>query len=127
IPDVIVVNKADHPGADAVVREVRAALSLGPEPERPVPIVRTDALHGAGIRELAERIEEHREAIRGAGVLEQRRRRNLRAEVLGLATQRLRRRLEEAAAADPRATELLDEVAARRLDPATAALRLLEE
>jgi LAO/AO transport system kinase len=80
-----------------------------------------------GIPELVERINEHRAAIASAGVLEERRRRNLRAEVLGLATVRLRRRLEDAADADPATAALLDEVAARRLDPASAAARLLEE
>ena len=125
IPDVIVVNKADQRGADAAVREVRGALSLGGERERRIPIVRTDARQGTGIPELAERIAEHREAIASAGVLDERRGRNLRAEVLGLATQRLRRRLEEALRDDPEAARVLDEVAARRLDPASAAERLL--
>jgi LAO/AO transport system kinase len=126
IPDVIVVNKADQRGADTVVREVRGALSLGGAHEREIPIVRTEALNGVGIPELAQRIAEHREAIGAAGVLEERRRRNLRAEVLALATQRLRRRLEEALADDPEAARVLDEVAGRRLDPASAAERLLE-
>ncbi|OLE36274.1 MAG: hypothetical protein AUG48_07965 [Actinobacteria bacterium 13_1_20CM_3_68_9] len=43
IPDVIVVNKSEHPLADTMVREVRAVLSLGPQNAWKVPVVRTEA------------------------------------------------------------------------------------
>jgi LAO/AO transport system kinase len=126
IPDVIVVNKSDHPLADTMVREIRGALSLGPQEGWRVPIVRTEAARGEGVDELAERIAEHGEYIRAEGLLEERRRRNLMNEVLALATFRLRRRLERSVRDDEGVRELLDEVVARRLDPASAAARLLE-
>src|SRR4051794_21577380 len=126
IPDVIVVNKADHPLTDTMVREIRGVLSLGPKTGWRVPIVRTQASIGEGVEELAERIAEHREHIVAEGTLEERRRRNLRNEVMELATVRLRRRLEESVRGDESLQELLDEVVARRLDPATAAQQLLD-
>src|SRR5581483_8848787 len=43
IPDVIVVNKADHPLTDTMVREIRGVLSLGPKTDWRVPIVQTEA------------------------------------------------------------------------------------
>src|SRR5215211_7758347 len=49
IPDVIVVNKSDHPLADTMVREVRSALSLGPRTDWKVPVVRTEATREEGI------------------------------------------------------------------------------
>jgi LAO/AO transport system kinase len=124
---VIVVNKADHPLTDTMVREIRGVLSLGPKTGWRVPIVRTQAATGAGVEELAERIAEHREHIAAEGTLEERRRRNLRNEVMELATVRLRRRLEESLREDPSVQQLLDEVVARRLDPASAASKLLED
>jgi LAO/AO transport system kinase len=126
IPDVIVVNKADHPLTDTMVREIRGVLSLGPKTSWRVPIVRTRAATGEGVEELAERIAQHGEHIRAEGTLEQRRRRNLRNEVMELATVRLRRRLEESVRDDAALQQLLDEVVARRLDPASAATQLLE-
>ena len=60
------------------------------------------------------------------GLLSERRRRNLMNEVLGLATVRLRRALEASLREDPEVQELLDEVVARRLDPASAASAVLE-
>jgi LAO/AO transport system kinase len=126
IPDVIVVNKSEHPLTDTMVREIRGVLSLGPQEGWRVPIVRTEAAKGEGIEELAERIAEHRAHIEAEGTLEERRRRNLMNEVLALASGRLRRRLEASVREDETVQSLLDEVVTRRLDPASAAAKLLE-
>src|SRR3712207_1910382 len=58
IPDVIVVNKADHPLTDTMIREIRGVLSLGPQGSWKVPILRTEAVRGTGIEELAEQLAE---------------------------------------------------------------------
>ena len=126
IPDVIAVNKSDHPLADTMVREIRGVLSLGPQEGWRVPIVKTEASRGEGIEELGEKMAAHREFIDSEGTLAERRRRNLMNEVVALAAGRLRRRLETQVKADPAVQELLDEVVSRRLDPASAAAKLLE-
>jgi LAO/AO transport system kinase len=127
IPDVIVVNKADHPMTDTMVREVRGVLALSQDPEGwKVPILRTEAARGEGIEELAQKIKEHREFIEERGTLAERRARNLRSEVLGIATSRMRRRLEQTVSEDPATADLLDRVVRRELDPATAASELLD-
>ncbi len=126
IPDVIVVNKSDHPMIEAMVRDVRSVLSLGPPQSWRIPIVQTQASTGEGVEELVERMAEHRSHIEEEGTLEERRRRNLRSEVMALATLRLRRRLEASLSTDPSVADLFEEVVTRRLDPATAAARLLE-
>ena len=127
IPDVIVVNKCEHPLADTMIREVKAVLALGPQRSWKVPVVRTEATKGEGIAELVETIGAHRELIEAEGTLAERRARNLRAEVLGLAAARLRRELAERAEADPRWAELLERVTRREIDPASAARELLEQ
>jgi LAO/AO transport system kinase len=126
IPDLIVVNKMDHPLTDTMVREIRGVLSLGPQEGWRVPILKTEASRGEGIDEVAEKIGEHREFIKEQGTLDERRRRNLMNEVMALAAVRLRRRLEEQVREDGTVHELLDEVVARRVDPASAAAKLLE-
>jgi LAO/AO transport system kinase len=125
IPDVIVVNKADHPLTDTMVREIRGVLSLAPQRGWRVPIVKTEALRGDGVGDLVERLDEHRAHIEAEGTLSERRRRNLRNEVVALCTNRMRRKLEEELAEDPEFQRLLDEVVARRLDPASAAAEIL--
>ena len=126
IPDVIVVNKADHPLTDTMIREIRGVLSLGPSTSWRVPIVRTEAARGVGVEELAEKLREHREHIEAEGTLQERRRRNLVNEVMQLATVRLRRRLEASIREDESVKELFEQVVERRLDPASAAAQLLE-
>jgi LAO/AO transport system kinase len=144
IPDVIVINKADHPLTDTMVREIRGVLSLanldgdaeragagqrgrdaGPGRWR-VPIVKTEAVHGKGIAELVKRLEEHRAHILAEGTLQERRGRNLRNEVLAIATARMRRRLEDELREDAEFARLIEQVVERRLDPASAATALLE-
>src|SRR5215207_5359412 len=127
IPDIIVVNKADHPLTDTMVREIRGVLSLGPQTGWRVPILRTQAAKGIGVEDVVERMDEHRAYIEEEGTLSERRRRNLLNEVLALATVRLRRRLDAAIEKDQDVQSLLDEVVARRLDPASAAAKLLEK
>jgi len=126
IPDVIVVNKADHPLTDSMVREIRGVLALGPMTDWKVPILKTEATEGRGVAEVAEAIDAHHEHIAAQGTLEERRGRNLRNEVLGLAAVRLRRELERSLRGDPSVQELLDRVVRREVDPASAAEILLE-
>jgi LAO/AO transport system kinase len=125
IPDVIVVNKADHPLTDTMVREIRGVLSLAPQHGWRVPIIKTEAARGEGVDQLAEKLAEHREFVEAEGTLSERRRRNLLSEVLGIATMRMRRALEASVKEDPEIQRLLDEVVARRLDPSSAATEVL--
>jgi LAO/AO transport system kinase len=126
IPDIIVVNKADHPLTETMVREIRGVLSLAPQRGWRVPILKTEAHTGAGVEELVTKLDEHRAYIEQEGTLSLRRQRNLRSEVVGICTYRLRRRLEEQLDADETFAGLLEEVVGRRVDPATAATRILE-
>ncbi|MDX6670116.1 MAG: GTPase [Solirubrobacteraceae bacterium] len=128
IPDVIVVNKAEHPLTDTMVREIRGVLALAPHEDGAwqIPIVRTEAASGTGVEDVVEALDEHRTHIEAAGTLLERRRRNLMNEVLALATFRLRRDLEASVREDPDVQKLLDQVVERRLDPSSAAGTILE-
>jgi LAO/AO transport system kinase len=126
IPDIIVVNKSDHPLTDTMVREIRGILSLGPQKGWRIPIVKTEAARGQGVEDLLERIAAHQEHLKAEGALAERRRRNLMNEVLAIATFRMRRELEASIAEDPSVRELLDRVVSRELDPASAATTILE-
>jgi LAO/AO transport system kinase len=125
IPDVIVVNKADHPLTDTMVREIKGVLALGPREGWQVPIVKTEAVRDEGVEELVEKLTEHHAYIEAEGTLSERRRRNLMNEVLAIATFRMRRELEASVSQDPAVQDLLDRVVARELDPASAATEIL--
>src|SRR3954463_6395590 len=61
IPDVIAINKRDHPAAKTMVNEVRSILSLDKEREWKPPIVLTEATRGEGVPELWAERARHRE------------------------------------------------------------------
>ena len=126
IPDVIVVNKADHPLTDTMVREIKGVIALGPKLDWEIPIIRTQAVREEGVSELADKLDEHRAHIEAEGTLSERRRRNLMNEVLAIAAYRMRRELEASIHDDESVQELLDRVVSRELDPASAASTILE-
>jgi LAO/AO transport system kinase len=127
IPDVIAINKMDHPMAKTMLNEVRQVLALGPKDGWRPPIVLTEAMRGEGVDTLWAKIEEHRAWLQSEGELERRRKRNLAQEVFQVASTRARRHLEETVRDDAELRRLLDEVQARKLDPLTAVREILEK
>jgi LAO/AO transport system kinase len=127
IPDVIAVNKLDHPAAKTMVNEVRQVLSLDTQRTWRPPIVLTEAVRGEGVPELWEQIEAHRAFLEAEGALEERRRRNLAGEVFAVASARAKSHLERAVADDPELRRLLDEVQRRELDPLSAVREIMEK
>jgi len=127
IPDVIAINKMDHPAAKTMLNEVRSVLSLDKESAWRPPIVLTEAARDENVPELWAKIEEHRAFLSEEGRLEEQRRRNLAGEVFAVASARAKSHLEEAVAEDPELRRLLDEVQQRQLDPLTAVREIMRK
>jgi LAO/AO transport system kinase len=126
IPDVIAINKMDHPAAKTMLNEVRSILSIGPSRDWQPPIVLTEAVRGENVPLLWEKLGEHRAHLEERGELEERRRRNLAGEVFAVASGRAKAHLESAVRDDPELRRLLDEVQRRELDPLTAVREIME-
>jgi LAO/AO transport system kinase len=126
IPDVIAVNKRDHPAAKTMLNEVRSILALDTESDWKPPIVLTEAVTGEGVPELWEKITEHRAHLEESGTLAERRAANLAGEVFAVASARAKTHLEEAVAEDEELRRLLGEVQRRELDPLTAVREIME-
>ena len=127
IPDVIAINKKDHPAAKTMLNEVRSILALDTESDWKPPIVLTEAVTGEGIPKLWEEIGTHRDYLESNGLLDERRRQNLAGEVFTVASGRAKIHLEQAVADDPELRRLLDEVQRRELDPLTAVREIMEK
>jgi LAO/AO transport system kinase len=127
IPDVIAVNKRDHPAAKTMVNEVRSILALDTDEVWRPPIVLTEAVKGEGIDELWARIAEHRSHLEDNGLLAERRANNLASEVFAVASARAKAYIEQAVTDDPELARLLGEVQRRELDPLTAVREILEK
>jgi LAO/AO transport system kinase len=127
IPDVIAINKMDHPAARTMLNEVRSILSLDRERAWRPPIVLTEAARDENVPELWEKIEAHREHLESEGLLEERRRKNLAGEVFAVASGRAKLHLEHAVEDDPELRRVLDAVQSRSLDPLTAVREILQK
>src|SRR5690606_425572 len=147
IADILVVNKADRPGAENTVRALRAMLELGhrlrsslhhgelllaqPETDAPaydfwqVPIVKTVATEHTGLDALADAITQHRAYLDESGLLVERQRAGLEAELAARLREALLARL-----VHDRTPETLEDViarvVARQLDPGSAVRALLD-
>jgi LAO/AO transport system kinase len=121
VADLLVVNKGDRPGADLAARHLRAMLSTagGRVGRKPPPIMVTTATSGEGVAALADAIEAHRSAARTPGEATARARNQVRRALADLAV----RRASGSAGWDA----TVQSVAARELDPISAAERLLDD
>ena len=127
IPDVIAVNKSDHPSAKTMLNEVRSILALDHERAWKPPIVLTEAMRSENVDKLWDEVQRHRSFLEEHGGLEERRRRNLAREVFAVASARAKTHLEHAVRDDPELRRLLDEVQRRELDPLTAVREIMEK
>ena len=123
IADILVVNKADHPGADVLVSQLQTLLSLAPKGSRRPPILKTTAIKGEGLEALADAIAAHRVELETTGKLEEHRAEDARHQILSITRSIV---LERIRAAMPEADldALVQRVAARELDPHSAAEEL---
>jgi LAO/AO transport system kinase len=124
IADVLVVNKADRPGADEAARDLAQMLTLAKDRPWKTPIVRTSAQSGEGLPQLIEAIDKHRAWSRESGEYIERRRGAARAEVEALLREALLRQL-EGRVGDARLDAAIAKVADRTIDPHAAVDELL--
>jgi LAO/AO transport system kinase len=131
IADLLVVNKADLPGAENAVRVLRAALDLagnagGAEARWQVPILQAVATTGQGVPSLVEALLRHREYLQASGLWRERGQQRVAAALEA----RLRDRLAErwhAAQPEGRYREILARIVRRELSPAAAVQEMLED
>lgn len=128
IADIFCVNKADHPQAKNQKTQVRQMLEIGhelaPDPWMP-PIVLTRGDNGEGVTELKAEIERHRQYLIESGELESRRRESLKDFVVGWATARLQKEMEERLEREDEG--LMERVYERKTDPITASEKIYRE
>ena len=125
IADLLVINKADRPGAEQARRDLELMLELSDLGDWRPPVVATVASTGDGVDDLRAAIGEHRAFLDTHGELEARRRRRVASELREIVVNRIEQRADELCAG---ATydALLAKVLAREVDPYSAAAELLD-
>ncbi len=125
IGDIFVVNKADRDGVADTARDLEQMLDLGAAREWRPPVLAAVATTGRGIEPIWNAVHDHRDFLQSTGRLDEMRSVRLRRELHRAVVAELLRRAEEDAE-DDRLVSLAAEVHARRLDPWTAARKLLD-
>jgi LAO/AO transport system kinase len=125
IADLFVVNKADRPGAPETARDLEGMLDLAGELEWRPPVLLTVATEGTGVAELWDALRAHREFLEANGLVEPMRRNRVRDELRALVAEQLREQA-TTIGSGARFDALVEKVAAREIDPFTAAAELLD-
>lgn len=122
IADILVVNKADLPGAENSVRALKINLELA-HPVRhasgevwEVPVLKTQSLLGEGIQEVVDHIEKHGQFLRSSGEWSKRDRERLQSELEMLVQIYLMKEWRQKIEPD-RMRSLLDTISQRKLSP----------
>ena len=128
IADIFAVNKADRPGADNLVAELRAMLQLYPKQTWwQVPVIATEATNNVGIEELRELVDDHCRALNEAGELQQRRQKQRRQEFVGIVENRVASALLRLIDRDEGLAEYVGKVGVGEIDPYSATEEILRE
>jgi len=91
IGDIFAINKSDLFGADRTAVEVNMMLDLTMDMDRRPPVVKVVAVKNEGIDSLVKEIKEHMNYLKESGKFEERRKNNLRLEVIELIEEQLRK------------------------------------
>ena len=122
IGDIFVVNKADREGAMRTVSDLEMMLETRPgESTWKPPVLTTVALEDGGTSELADAIDSHHVFLSSSGLLEERTIQWMKAELMGILNMKVSLEAEKAFEEEGAGEELVRRMAAREIDPHTAA------
>jgi len=126
IADIFVVNKCDREGADRAAAEIESLLSLQAfdAGEWKPPIIRTEATKGSGVSQLIDAVDRFR--THSAANLASRRRSRAAAQLRAILADRLMTRVESTTGGAD-LEQAIDRIAARQMDPYTAADDVLKK
>jgi LAO/AO transport system kinase len=132
VADVFAVNKADRPGADALMAELRFSVHLhytsraAPrDVDWEVPVLAVEAANDVGVGELFDAIKAHRAALEQGGALEKRRQSRRRAALEALLVEEFTAQVTARVQSEPELARTLEAVAAGALDPYSAVAQIL--
>ena len=125
IADILVVNKADQPGAEHTARTLRAMLDLG-QARRSwhPPILKTVATEGQGVAAVVEAVTQHRAYLETSGELARQERERVTAELHHLLREALVARWLRQIP-DGQVDAAIERILAREVDPHTAVEELI--
>ena len=127
IADIFVVNKADRPGSERIVSELRQMLRVRKPVEHawPIQVLGTEATRSKGIPELRDQLDRHLEHIKGNGEFEKRRRRQIRRKITRILQTEVSMLIEKRLPKSTDLEQLINDIYAGKSDPFTASEEIL--
>ncbi len=126
IADVFAINKSDLDGADRTKLEIEMNLDLSDQKEYRPPVVKVSARQSENIGELVDKLMEHRKYLEDTGKIVERRKKNIRLEIMKLAEEEFMRLIMNKALGENLLEDLVNNVVLKEMDPYTAKDRLIE-
>jgi LAO/AO transport system kinase len=128
IADILVVNKADLPGAERLVIDLEGMARDNPRyPWWTVPVAPTVAKKNEGLEGLMEKVEQHRRALEETGHLSVRRQEQRAKEFTEILERHIRDRLTKGRHSNGRLGEIIQEVVEAKRNPHSAAMEILND
>ncbi len=128
IGDIFVVNKSDREGSDRLALEIEMVLEMRNKSNQwHPPVIKTIATENTGIEELYSSIVEHRNFLKTSNLLNERKAKNIRHEIIELVETRIKKRMWQLEKVQKRLEELVTEVMRGNTTPFLAADAILKE
>ncbi|TZE81577.1 methylmalonyl Co-A mutase-associated GTPase MeaB [Calorimonas adulescens] len=126
IGDIFVVNKADREGAEKTSREIEAMLDLNERSSWRPRVILTVAQDNKGIEDVLYAIDEHMRYLKDSGIFDNKRRENIKNELLELLTQNIMAEIMSGLSKED-LMGIVDKVAKRELDPYSASTDIIKQ
>ncbi|MEO0205913.1 MAG: methylmalonyl Co-A mutase-associated GTPase MeaB [candidate division WOR-3 bacterium] len=126
IADIVVVNKGDREGSDALLTELKFAFDLRPKTQWRVPILKTIATDEAGIEELVNEIIKHQNYLRNSKELEKIRKQRILIQIHETIDSEVKRHLRESVIDDKELDRYVEKILARKSSPYKVAEKIVK-
>ncbi len=121
IADIVVVNKGDREGSDALLTELKFAFDLRPRTTWHVPILKTIATDGAGIEELVANLKKHEEFLKNSGELKRIRKQRIINQIHEYIESEIKKHLRESVIDDKKLDRFVEKIIEKKLSPYSVA------
>ncbi|WP_409228010.1 methylmalonyl Co-A mutase-associated GTPase MeaB [Gudongella sp. SC589] len=125
IADVFAINKSDLDGADKTKLEIEMNLDLNEKSDYRPPVEKVSAIKNEDIDVLLQKVRDHENYLKETGKLHERRRRNLKVEIVQLVEEELLKMIMQKALEGDLLEELSHQVEKRTQDPYTAKEKII--
>ncbi len=125
IADIVVVNKGDREGSDALLTELKFAFDLRPKTSWHVPILKTIATDELGIIELVKEIDNHENYLKNSGDLKNLRKQRILNQIHETIETEIKRHLHESVIDNEELDIYVEKILARKSSPYKVAKKIV--